>query len=459
MIKTKTINRGIRGTQRIRAHIFADRQLKFNLTEAMTDYEPLTENLMEKICDLQNLNQAYRQVRANKGASGIDGMTVDELGSYIRSNKETLINSLLDGSYKPQKVRAVEISKPSGGTRQLGIPTVIDRLVEQAIAQVLVPILDPTFSESSYGFRPGRSAHQALKKAQQYVREGHDVVVDLDLDKFFDRVNWDILMSRLAKRVKDKRVLRIVRRFLEAGIMKHGVCIERTEGLNQGSNLSPLLSNLLLDELDKELEKRGHKFCRFADDCNIYVRSRKAGDRIMNSIRKFLEKKLRLKINEEKSKVTVTAESKFLGYRLLDDGRLIIAPQSIERVMDKIRLITKRNRGRSLEEIIRQLNTTLLGWVGYYCLTEYPSQLKALDSWIRRKLRCYRLKQRKRSWPIAKFLIKLGVSEHSAWGTAGSDKGWWRLSKTPAVHQAMSIIWFARLGLMSLVSQSMMLKA
>jgi RNA-directed DNA polymerase len=454
MVKAKTINLGIMGLRRTHARILEERQLKFDLTEAFDNYEPLTENLMEKVCDLQNLNQAYKQVRAKKGASGVDGMTVDELGSYISKHKETIIKSLLEGGYRPQKVLAVEIPKPDGGMRQICIPTAVDRLIQQAIVQVLSPILDPTFSDSSYGFRLGKSAHQALKKAQEYVCEGRDVVVDIDLDKFFDRVNHDMLMSRLAKRIKDKRLLRIVRRFLEAGIMMHGVCIDREEGMPQGGNLSPLLSNLLLDEFDKELEKRGHKFCRYADDCNVYVRSRKAGERVMASMRKFLEKKLKLKINEKKSKVTVPAESKFLGYNLQNDGRLTIAPQSIERAMNKIRQITKRNRGKSLEEVVRQLNKLLTGWIGYFWLTEYPSQLKALDGWIRRKLRCYRLKQRKRSWPIAKFLIKLGVPAESAWATAKSSKGWWRLSLTPAVHQAMSNAWFNNLGLINLQVQS-----
>ena len=291
--------RGTGGEQRMRATIQEEQQ---QLAKALSNNETLTECLMEKICESANLNRAYKRVRANKGSAGVDGMTVKELRNHLSAHKEELIKSLLDGSYKPQKVRAVEIPKPGGGIRQLGIPTVVDRLIQQAIVQVLEPKLDPTFSESSYGFRPNRSAHQALKKAQEYVRDGRDTTVDIDLEKFFDRVNHDVLMSRLAKRIKDKRLLRIIRRFLEAGMMKNGVCVERYEGMPQGGNLSPLLSNLLLDELDKELERRGHKFCRYADDCNIYVRSQKAGERVMDSIKLFLEKKLRLKINENKSK-------------------------------------------------------------------------------------------------------------------------------------------------------------
>ena len=440
------VYRGRRGKQRMRPTLHEDQQT----TRLLTNDEPLPEHLMEEIIKQSNLNRAYRRVKSNKGAAGVDRMPVEELSGYIRQHKEDLISKLLNGSYKPQEVRAVEIPKPNGGKRQLCIPTVIDRLIQQAIVQVLEPILEPIFSDSSYGFRPKRSAHQALKKAQEYVREGRDVVIDIDLEKLFYRFNHDLLMSRLAKRIRYKRLLRIIRRYLEAGIMRNGVCIERNEGMPQGGNLSPLLSNLLLDELDKELEKRGHKFCRYADDCNIYVCSQKAGERVMGSIKQFLEKCLRLKINDEKSKVVKVERSKFLGYTLLNDGRLILAKESGKRVMDKIRRITKRNRGRSLETIISQLNQLLIGWIGYYRLTEYPSQLRGLDSWIRRKLRCYRLKQRKRSWPIAKFLMKLGVPAHSAWNTAKSGKGWWRLSSSPAVHHAMTNAWFKEIGLVNL---------
>ena len=454
------ISLGAQSGRRTRALAYEEQRKKqLELTEAWDDEEPLTEHLMEKICEAANLNRAFRQVRANKGASGIDGMTVKELGSYLSEHKGKLIKALLEGSYKPQEVRAVEIPKPDGGIRQLGIPTVVDRVIQQAIVQVLEPILEPTFSESSYGFRPNRNAHQALVKAREYVEGGRDIVVDMDLEKFFDRVNHDVLMSRVAKRIKDKRLLRIIRRFLEAGIMKQGVCIERYEGMPQGGNLSPLLSNLLLDELDKELEKRGHKFCRYADDCNVYVYSQKAGERVMASIKKFLEKKLRLKLNEKKSKVAKVEECKFLGFRLLNDGRIVVAEQSIKRLKDKVRQLTRRSRGKALSEIVKQLNQQLVGWVAYYCLTEWPSQLKDLDGWIRRRLRCYRLKQRKRSWPIAKYLMKLGVSMHVAWSTAGSSKGWWRLSKTPAAHQAMNKLWFVELGLASLQNRGALLKA
>lgn len=451
--KVDIINHGISGELRKRPEMCEEQQA----IKVLFNDETLTEDLMEKVCAASNLNRAYKKVRANKGSAGVDGMTVGELKAWIVEHKETFIKSLLEGSYKPQKVRAVEIPKADGGKRRLGIPTVVDRLVQQAILQVLEPILESRFSNSSYGFRPNRSAHMALKKAQEYVREGRDIVVDIDLEKFFDRVNHDILMSRLAKLVKDKRLLRIIRRFLVAGIMMCGVCVERHEGMPQGGNLSPLLSNLLLDELDKELERRGHKFCRYADDCNIYVRSQKAGEKVMLSIKRFLENKLKLKINDSKSKVAKAEECKFLGYKLLNDGRLILARESMKHLQNKIRQVTKRNRGLSLQEIIKQLNKQLVGWIGYFRLTECPSQLKELDGWIRRKLRCYRLKQRKRSYPIAKFLIDLGVQAHVAWSAAGSSKGWWRLAKHPALHQAMNNAWFKELGLVNLANQSILL--
>jgi RNA-directed DNA polymerase len=436
------------GEQRMRTELHEEQQ---QLTGALNKNKSLTDHLMEEICKASNLNRAYKRVKANKGAAGVDGMTVEELGSYLRQNKERLIGTLIAGSYKPQEIRAVEIPKPNGGgMRQLCIPTVVDRVIQQAIVQVLEPILDPTFSDASYGFRHGRSAHQALKRAQTYVREGRGIVVDIDLEKFFDRVNHDVLMSRLARRIKDKRLLRIVRRYLEAGMMKQGVHIERYEGIAQGGNLSPILSNLLLDELDKELDRRGHKYCRYADDCNVYVHSQRAGERVMSSIKQFLGERLRLKLNELKSKVAQAKECKFLGYKLLNDGRLILAEESVKRLKDKIRLITKRNRGRSLQTIIDQLNKQLIGWIGYYKLTEYPSQIRELDSWIRRKLRCYKLKQKKRVWPTAKFLIRLGVPAHSAWNTAKSGKGLWRLSSSPALHQAMTNAWFNEIGLVNL---------
>jgi RNA-directed DNA polymerase len=413
---------------------------------------------MEKVCEPANLNQAYKRVKSNKGAAGIDGATVDELFDWIRSNKEPLIKSLMDGSYQPKPVREVMIPKPGGGVRQLGIPTVLDRLIQQAILQVLTPLLDPQFSQSSFGFRPGRSAHQALHQGAGYVREGYAIVVDMDLEKFFDRVNHDILMSRLARHVKDKRLLRIIRRYLSAGIMKQGLVTERVEGTPQGGPLSPLLSNLLLDDLDKELERRGHRFARYADDCNIYVRSEAAGKRVMSSITRFLEKKLRLKVNASKSAVAPVWERKFLGHRLLSGGKLGIAPESLSRMQYQVRVLTRRSRGRSLEIVVKQLNEYLTGWVTYYRYAAVKTYLVKLDEWIRRKLRCYRLKQRKKNRSIANWLIELGVPKERAWTTAKSPKGWWCLSKTPAVHEAMNQEWFKALGIVNLTQRYLTLQ-
>jgi RNA-directed DNA polymerase len=419
----------------------------------------LTCDLMAQVCERDNLNRAYKRVKANKGVAGVDGMTVSDLYDWLVQHKEGLIASLLDGSYQPQAVRGVEIPKPGGSRkRQLGIPTVVDRLVQQAILQVLEGILEPIFSESSYGFRPGRNAHQALQKGAEYVAGGRGIVVDLDLEKFFDRVNHDILMARLARRVSDKRLLRIVRRFLEAGMMQNGVCVERQEGTPQGGPLSPILANLLLDDLDKELERRGHCFCRYADDCNIYVQTPAAGERVMASVTAFLGQKLRLKVNREKSKVAPVEECEFLGYRLLWDGRLALAVKSLERVKVRIREMTRRNRGISLEAVIQELNSYLTGWVTYFRYAECKKHLQDLDKWIRHKLRCVKLKQRKRPKPIADFLQSLGVPEWRAWLLALSGKGWWRKAGSPQASEAMTIAWFKERGLVSLVDRYVALK-
>ena len=365
---------------------------------------------------------------------------------WINLNRERLIATLIDGSYQPNTVRGVELPKPDGGVRQLGIPTVVDRLVQQAMLQVLEPILDPTFSTSSFGFRPGRSAHQALAQARTYVADGRGIVVDIDLEKFFDRVNHDVLMSRLARRIGDKRLLRIVRRFLEAGMMQGGVCIERHEGTPQGGPLSPLLANLLLDDLDKELERRGHAFCRYADDCNIYVRSEAAGQRVMASVVAFLTAKLRLKVNTEKSAVAPIGERSFLGHRLLPGGRLGLAPKSLARAKDRLRGITRRNRGIALERMIAETNSFTTGWVTYFRHAACKTALAELDTWLRRKLRCVRLKQLKRTKTIAVFLIEGGVEVRAAWRVALSGKGWWRLSDTQAFRRAMPLQRFADRG-------------
>ena len=417
-----------------------------------------TDALMEKVCERENLNRAYRKVKSNRGAPGVDGMTVDELGPWLKAHREEVIRGLLEGSHQPQAVRGIEIPKPGGGVRQLGIPTVVDRWVQQALLQVLNPLLDPTFSESSYGFRPGRSTHQALRKAQEYVAEGRAIVVDVDLEKFFDGVDHDVLMSRLARRVSDKRLLRIVRRFLEAGMLKHGAFVDREEGTPQGGPLSPLLGNLLLDDLDQELERRGHRFCRYADDCNIYVQSKAAGERVMASVTRFLEERLRLRVNPAKSAVAHVSERKFLAHRLLAGGRLGIAPQSLERAKDRIREITRRKRGVSIHWMISELNSFLTGWVTYFRHASAKSHLQRLDEWIRKKLRCVRLKQRKRGRSITQFLVSLGVPKKRARSLGGSGRGWWRMAGSPQACEAMCLEWFDELGLTSVTARYLQLQ-
>jgi RNA-directed DNA polymerase len=435
-----------KNAQRMETGLSEEQQTK----KALFKDKSLTRKLMEKICEPKNLNLAYKRVKANKGAPGVDGMTVDDMSKFIAEHKDHLVASLLSGSYQPQPVREVEIPKSDRSTRQLGIPTVIDRMIQQAIQQVLQPIFEETFSGNSFGFRPNRNAHQALKRAKSYVASGHGIVVDIDLEKFFDRVNHDILMSKLAKVIDDKRVLKVIRAFLNAGIMKQGVCMRRVEGAPQGGPLSPLLSNIMLDDLDKELEKRGHKFCRYADDCNVYVKSKRAGRRVMESLKQFLREKLKLEVNEKKSDVAKVVERQFLGFRLLQTGKISISSKSISKVKANIKAITRRSRGRCLERVINELNIKLRGWVNYFKVVEATSIFGKLDRMIRRRLRCYRLKQRKRSYSIASFLIDVGVNTRSAWNVAKSGKGWWRLSRTPAVQQAMSNDWFDSLGLINL---------
>jgi RNA-directed DNA polymerase len=421
---------------------------------AFDQQRALTVSLMEQVCDPKNLLRAYRRVRSNKGKPGVDGMTVHELADWLRENNAALTASLLEGTYRPQPVRGVQIPKPGGGQRQLGIPVVVDRLVQQMILQVLDPIFDPTFSNSSYGFRPGRSPHMALEQARKYVaQEGREFVVDLDLEKFFDRVNHDILMSRIARRIGDKRLLLVIRRFLQAGLMQDGVCVTRDEGTPQGGPLSPLLANLLLDDLDQLLESRDHRFCRYADDCNIYVRSLAAGQRVMESVTRFLEEKLKLRVNREKSAVAPVGERKFLGHRLLLNGKLGISPKSVERAKEKIRRITSRSRGVNFAQVIVELNLFLAGWLVYYRFAAIRGELTRMDEWIRRRLRCYRLKQRKRGRSISGLLRKLGVPAASASRVGSSGKGPWRLADCPPVHRALSIRWFHSQGLVSLVAK------
>jgi RNA-directed DNA polymerase len=425
---------------------------------ALDRQRALTQDLMERVAASANLNHAYKRVKANKGAPGVDGMTVNDLRSWLAGNKDALVAQLVRGSYRPQPVRGVKIPKPGGGVRQLGIPTVVDRLVQQAILHVLQPILDPTFSASSFGFRPGRGAHDALAQAREYVAKGYGIVVDLDLEKFFDRVNHDILMARLARRIDDKRLLMIVRRFLEAGMMRDGVCVRRYEGTPQGGPLSPLLANLLLDDLDKMLEARGHRFCRYADDCNIYVRSEKAGERVMAKVAEFLRSRLHLQVNRDKSAVAPVGERAFLGYRLLWDGRLGIAPESLDRVKHRLRQITKRNRGISLARMIAEVNAFMAGWVAYFRHAHCKGHLQRLDEWIRRKLRCLRLKQCKRPKAIADFLQGLGVPEWRAWMLALTGKGWWRMALSYQATEAMTLAWFKQQGLVPVTDRYLALQ-
>jgi RNA-directed DNA polymerase len=400
----------------------------------------LAQSLMEAVVDADNMRQALKRVRANKGSPGVDGMTVQQLPAFLKAEWPRLRQELLDGTYQPQPVKRVEIPKPDGGVRQLGIPTGLDRLVQQAILQVLDPLYNPTFSHFSYGFRPGKSAHEALAQARRHVASGKGWVVDLDLEKFFDRVNHDLLMGRLAKRIGDKRLLRLIRRYLEAGVMLNGVVIEREEGTPQGGPLSPLLSNVLLDELDQELERRGHSFCRYADDCNIYVQSQRAGERVLVSITRFLETKLRLQVNREKSAVARPSQRKFLGYRILGShqARLGIAPKSLKRCKDTIRRITKRNRGVSLDGVLEELRTFTDGWVAYFWRARTPSVFQALDEWIRRRLRCYQWKLWKTPRHRARELRKAGVGPWLAYGVAYDGPGPWRVAGCPAMSRALT---------------------
>jgi RNA-directed DNA polymerase len=388
-------------------------------------------------------------VKSNKGSPGIDGMTVEELPGHLREHWPAIRGQLLNGTYKPQPVKRVEIPKPDGGVRQLGIPTVLDRMVQQAVMQVLQRRWDPEFSEHSHGFRPGRSAHQAVAKAQQYVAEGHRWVVDLDLEKFFDRVNHDKLMAAVARRVADKRMLKLVRAFLTAGVMENGLVGPVEEGTPQGGPLSPLLSNLVLDELDRELERRKHCFVRYADDCNIYVSSQRAGERVKRSITDFITRRLKLKVNEQKSAVARSAEHKFLSFSFTNarEPKRRIASQAVVRFKQKVRELTGRTRGISLERMMKELAIYLRGWQGYFGFCETPSVLQALDQWIRRRLRSVIWKQWKRGRLRFRKLCERGVSKTLAAQTAGSSHGPFRIANSPAMNSAFPIAYFDSLGL------------
>src|SRR5713226_6463982 len=415
-----------------------------------------TNRLMEEVCERENLKEALQRVKANKGSAGVDGMTVDEITGYLKQHWPAIREQLLSGTYKPQPVRRVEIPKPDGGgVRKLGIPSTLDRFIQQAVMQVLQRRWDRTFSDHSYGFRPGRSAHQAVAQAQQYIAEGHAWCVDLDLEKFFDRVNHDKLMGQIAKRVEDKRLLKLIRAFLNAGVMENGLVSPSVEGTPQGGPLSPLLSNLVLDELDRELERRGHHFVRYADDSNIYVRSERAGQRVMESITRLITQKLKLKVNETKSAVARPQERKFLGFSFTagPEVKRVIAPKALDRFKRRIREITRRAKGVRMETTMEELVPYMRGWRNYFGYCETPVVLQYLSRWVRLRLRAALWRQWKTQRRRRAALIRLGVAERLASNTAGSGRGPWYLARSRALSVGLSNAYFRSLGLPSLVDE------
>ena len=417
-------------------------------------------DLMEQMLTRDNLITALKKVEANRGAAGIDGITTRKLREYVMQHWEEIRQALREGTYRPLPVRRVEIPKPDGGIRLLGIPTVIDRLIQQALLQVLTPLFDPEFSTNSFGFRPGKRGHDAIRQAKRYVEEGYRVVVDLDLEKFFDRVNHDILMSRVARKVKDKRVLKLIRGYLKSGVMVEGVRVRTEEGTPQGGPLSPLLANILLDDLDKEIERRGLRFCRYADDCNIYVKTKRAGEHVKQSITKYLEKKLKLKVNEAKSAVDHPWRRKYLGFSfyLQYGAKIRMAPQSLKRVKNKIRELTKPSRGTSMEKRIQGLNQYLTGWIGYYQLIDTPSVLEQLEEWTRRRLRLCLWLQWKRVRTRIRELKALGLKKSQAEEIANTRKGPWRTVRSPHLHKALGKAYWQSQGLMSLTQRYLVLR-
>jgi len=420
------------------------------------DRQGKEERLLEEILQPENLKLAHKRVRANGGSPGVDGMRTEELLPHLKTHGESIRQSILKGSYIPQSVRRVEIPKPDGGVRQLGIPTVLDRFIQQAIAQVFNSIFDEGFSANSYGFRPGRNAHQAIQAARIHIEEGYRWTVDLDLEKFFDRVNHDKLMSLLSRKVKDKRVLKLIRKYLESGIITNGVKVENEEGTPQGGPLSPLLANIMLDELDKELEKRGHRFCRYADDCNIYVKSRKAGERVMMSVTRYIEEKLKLRVNRNKSAVDRPSRRKFLGfsfYTVKGRARNFIHSKCIRKFKGKVKIITSRSNGQSMERRIEELNRFITGWVNYFCLADMRTIANGLDGWIRRRIRMCFWKQWKRIKARRDNLVRLGLGQLKAWEFANSRKGCWSLSGSPVLTSTLTNGYINKLGFISLTKR------
>ena len=411
--------------------------------------------LMEEVCARENMQAAYKRVVRNGGAPGPDGMTVEDLLPYCREHWTRIREELLGGTYRPQPVRRVEIPKPGGGTRTLGIPTVVDRMIQQALLQILTPIFDPTFSDESHGFRPGRSAHEAVRRARDHIAAGNRWVVDLDIEKFFDRVNHDILMSRVARRVKDKRMLLLIRRYLQAGTMEGGLTSPRREGTPQGGPLSPLLSNIYLDDLDKELERRGHLFVRYADDCNVYVRSEVAGRRVMTSLERFLWKRLRLRINQGKSSVNRPWKRQFLGYTVTHHlkPKLKVSPKAVRRLKAKLRILFRRGRGRNLNRTCEELSLQLRGWVAYYRMAEVKTSFEELDAWIRRRLRCILWRQWKRPRTRARKLRRLGLDVERAQRSAQNGRGPWWNAGAGHMHLAVPTSILRRMGLVSLLDE------
>ena len=420
-----------------------------------------SDHMMEAVVERGNMLRAYKRVVCNKGAAGADGMTVDELKPFLQKEWARIREQLLSNGYVPQPVLRVEIPKPGGkGVRKLGIPTVLDRLIQQAVQQVMTPLFDPGFSETSFGFRPGRSAHQARLKAKEYMAMGKRWVLDMDLEKFFDEVNHDILMSRVARKVGDKRLLLLIRRYLQSGILAYGLVSQPVKGTPQGGPLSPLLSNIILDDLDKELDRRGHCYCRYADDCNVYVGSKRAGERLMASLERFITDELRLKVNRDKSAVDRPWKRKFLGYTVTwhQKPRLKVAPSSEARLRGKLKDAFRRGRGRNLGKMIEELQPVLRGWVNYFRLSEVKGIFEHLDQWIRRRLRCIIWRQWKRPYTRAKGLMKRGLTEKRAWQSATNGRGPWWNSGASHMNQAFPKKFFDKLGLVTLLDYSVVLQ-